>query len=381
MPALPPLIALRNATMHSAWGSHRHIAALRGLPATVLPEAELWIGAHAKAPSIAQLPSGEEPLDALLQARGRAVLGEGLVRRFPEGLPFLLKLLAVERPLSIQVHPNDAQAAAGWREEQLRGADATARSFVDRKGKPELLAALLPTVVLCGFRAMAEVRAHLDAIGLPAGADTPGGCFTSWLGAATPDALARAAARLASSGPSAEAWALTRELLELHPTDPAALAPLFMNIATLDVGDAIVIDPGTAHAAVHGFGVEVMASSDNVVRVGLTEKHCDRDAFLRIARTEHAAPRILRAAEDGSGWATYATEHAEFELSSARVGAEVLEVQGFAALLSVRGSLVLHCQGIEQVLHPGEACLVTDGATATVSGAGLLYRCRVPVSP
>ncbi|MBA3490037.1 MAG: mannose-6-phosphate isomerase, class I, partial [Longispora sp.] len=127
-----------------AWGSRRVLAELQGRPVpSPAPEAELWLGAHAGAP--ATLEHGK--LDEVIAADPESVLGTATAREFGGRLPFLLKVLAAEEPLSLQAHPDAARAAA-----RFAAGDV---NYIDDQHKPELLVALAPFEVLCGFRPLA----------------------------------------------------------------------------------------------------------------------------------------------------------------------------------------------------------------------------------
>ena len=106
------VLRMVNPVMPYAWGSRDVIATLQGRPVGDAPEAELWMGAHPQAPSRLERDDGSpgEPLDAVIATDPLGVLGERCVERFGPRLPFLLKLLAADQPLSLQVHPNAEQA-------------------------------------------------------------------------------------------------------------------------------------------------------------------------------------------------------------------------------------------------------------------------------
>src|SRR5215469_17574069 len=100
-----------------AWGSRTALAELEGRPApTAGPEAELWMGAHPSAPSGVRRPDGRTTLDKVIAADPDRELGAACAARFGGRLPFLLKVLAAEKALSIQVHPSREQAEAGYRD-------------------------------------------------------------------------------------------------------------------------------------------------------------------------------------------------------------------------------------------------------------------------
>ena len=155
------MLPLRNPVQHYDWGSTTAIPQLLGVAPDGRPQAELWLGAHPSAPSLADVggpPSARwRPLDRLVADEPRGLLGEEVVARFGPRLPFLLKVLAAARPLSLQTHPTLEQARAGYAREEAAGVPRAApqRSYKDRNHKPELLVALTPFDVLAGFRAPA----------------------------------------------------------------------------------------------------------------------------------------------------------------------------------------------------------------------------------
>ena len=126
------------------------------------------MGAHPSLPSNAAGRSGSVSLNTLIASNVNAVLGEDVVARFGSTLPYLLKVIAAETPLSLQVHPHVTRAEAGFDEEEAAGVPlgAPQRNFKDRNHKPELIYALSQFEALCGFRAprrAAELFAGLDA--------------------------------------------------------------------------------------------------------------------------------------------------------------------------------------------------------------------------
>ena len=160
-------VGISNTPRPYAWGSTTAIAELLGRTPSGSPEAEFWLGAHPGSPSVILDPTqtgGATDLAAWIAADPVTALGP-----FAESgrLPFLLKLLAAASPLSLQAHPNAAQARLGFSRENARGVplDAAHRNYKDAFPKPELIYALSPTFdVLCGFRPLAEVRALIFAL-------------------------------------------------------------------------------------------------------------------------------------------------------------------------------------------------------------------------
>ena len=152
------ILPLQNPLKHYAWGSRHALATLSGRPApSAEPEAELWMGTHPGGPS---LVAGNANLRELVASDPESTLGPRARAEFGDGLPFLLKLLAANEPLSLQAHPSLERAQAGFAREEAAGIpiDAPSRSYKDRNHKPELLCALTPFHALVGFRPIAATR-------------------------------------------------------------------------------------------------------------------------------------------------------------------------------------------------------------------------------
>ena len=211
--------------------------------------------------------------------------------RFGNELPFLFKVLAAEVPLSIQAHPNQEQARSGWARENAEGIplDAPRRNYRDLNHKPELLCALTPFVALKGFRPFDETTRGLDPIARPELAGEPARLGREQSPAALRSLFARLmtleaderepllkrAAAQAARKPADPAWRWVKSLMERHPGDVGALAPLYHNLVTLAPGQAFFLPAGELHAYLEGTALEIMANSDNVLRGGLTPKHVD----------------------------------------------------------------------------------------------------------
>jgi mannose-6-phosphate isomerase len=392
---MPSAYKLDNAIKHYDWGSPDWIPRLLGRAnEDSKPWAELWMGAHpegpsALAPPAALAPSGAPMLLPDLIAQDPALyLGEGTAQEFG-GLPFLFKLLAAERPLSIQAHPDVAQARSGWERENALGIPPGARNrnYRDPNHKPEIICALSPFVALAGFREPAEIRALLRLFGCPALAPlmdalderfgTAGGALKRFLAAlfsldatARQDLGAHARGFAPDKPPDAHAgeWKLAARFAELYPEDPAVIAPLYLNLLTLRPGEAMNIPSGILHAYVRGFGVELMANSDNVLRGGLTPKHIDVGELTAILRFAPFKPEILKAADAGSGLESYPSPFREFSLHRLNSrGADMpFPLRGPAILLALEGELRVPSEQLR--LKPGESAFVVSGTMPVLSG-------------
>lgn len=313
---------LDNSIRDYAWGSKTLIAGYLGRSPSGAPEAEMWMGAHPGAPSVALLDGCQTPLDELIDTDPEGLLGPDSRAAFGNTLPFLMKVLAAESPLSLQVHPTREQAATGFAVEEALGVpkDAQTRNYKDPNHKPEMILALTEFEALCGFRSATEAKAIFDALvtffretgaGIPnvlhqicstlAGADEPVAIEQAFAGlirggdevSRAVDATAALLGSTTYSGPHASALKTALELSEAYPGDPGVLTSLLLNRVFLRPGEAVYLPAGNIHAYLHGLGIEVMASSDNVLRGGLTTKHIDVDELLRtVVFTPLPVPRL-----------------------------------------------------------------------------------------
>jgi mannose-6-phosphate isomerase len=374
---------LRPVVRPYAWGSTDAIAELTGRPVPAPgPEAELWMGAHPAAPSGVDRDAADRDgtdsderrmtLDDVIAADPDRELGRGCVARFGPRLPFLLKVLAADHALSIQVHPSRAQAQAGFLAENERGLapDDPARNYTDDWPKPELLYALTPFEVLAGLRAPADAAQFLRALEvgqltplaaqLEAASSTQAlagvlGTILSWRHPAQPPNAAQptlvgevvaACARLAAAGgPYSGAAAAAVRIAADHPGDLGVVASLLLRHAVLEPGQAMFMAAGGLHAYLKGTGIELLANSDNVVRAGLTGKHLDVPELLTLLDPSVEVPVLApRTLADGVAW--FDTPAPEFRLYLVDlVGNTVpLPGEGPRILLCTEGSAVLRSE-------------------------------------
>ncbi len=324
---------LRTRIRNYPWGSREFLAALRGSPQpSAEPEAELWIGAHPGAPS--EVEDGHQwvPLAAAIESRPEEFLGSDSLARFGPRLPFLMKILAIDGPLSIQLHPNAEQSRAGLEREKSAGIPAGVRTYRDARHKPELAVALTPFEALRGFRPVAEIVDLFEEMG-----DLGLGRELELLRSGEGDGMLRPffeallavdAARVATaleivkdvvdeSCDRAELAWLGR-LLRHYPGDITCLAPLFMNVVELQPGEGIYQPPGMLHSYLSGAAVEIMADSDTVVRAGLTRKPVNRPELLRLLVAESTGSSPQVAVQKDHGLLTYDSPAQEFRLSVLR---------------------------------------------------------------
>ncbi|MGO4536374.1 mannose-6-phosphate isomerase, class I [Leifsonia sp. 2MCAF36] len=380
-------VRIGNTPRDYAWGSTTAIAGLLGTEPSGGPEAELWLGAHPGSPS--------RVLDPQL-ADGAENLAEW---ERTSDLPYLLKVLAADGPLSLQAHPSPEQARAGFERENAAGlaGDSPDRNYKDPFHKPELIFALSdPFEALCGFRDPAESRAALERLAaagrggavLTGFARTldgePGAVLrraTEWLlgGDTDVDLLVAEVVAAARALPDDRDADTVRMLDDAFPGDPGIVLALLLNRATLRPGEVLYLPAGNIHAYLRGLGIELMAASDNVLRGGLTRKRIDVPELVSVLDFAPIRATPLAAEHPSAGVEVFRPDVPDFQLSRVELGDDDrtarLPLPGTAIALCTAGSLELTGAGGTLVLARGEAALVTadEGELSIASGPGTLF--------
>ncbi len=302
------IIRLRPVVKDYAWGNNIFIPSLLGEKATGQPQAELWMGAH-KQGSCLIAETGESLRDFLDRnpyfAGCRA-----------DSFPFLFKVLAIEKPLSIQVHPDAEQAKRCFEEGNP--------NYSDPNPKAEMFYALTDCTLMCGLRKQ----------------------YTK----------------------NEETLAMKEYLERFYPGDPETSAPFRLNIVHLEAGEAVYLKPGILHAYIRGNGIELMNNSDNVIRAGLTSKHIDRNELDRIALKTPYDPALLGSFED-TGGEHFFTE-AGFILTVMKDGFFTYDTDTVKILICTEGSATLN--GYFR-LSKGEVCIIAKGHTLCVETDGTVF--------
>ncbi len=367
-------VGITNTPRDYAWGSATAIPQLLGVAPTGGPQAELWLGAHPGSPS-------------------RLVGRDGtLADLVPGRLPFLLKVLAAEAPLSLQAHPTPAQAEAGFEREDAAGIPlaSSVRNYQDPFHKPELIYALSdPFTALSGFRPVADTLAVLE----PVSGDARLGPLLSrldddeslrdtftWLISRGPgvDDVVSAVVECAESfdGPS---WATVRVLAEYYPGDPGIPISLLLHTIALRPGEVLYLPAGNIHAYLGGLGIELMAASDNVLRGGLTPKHVDVPELLEVLDFRPLPAPHLLPSEPEPGVAVFRPDVPDFVLTvvspdAAKRGVDVeIEGGGPAIAFVASGAATLDGFDASFTLERGGAAFITDEDSVHVSGGGHVF--------
>lgn len=398
---------LLGETRKYAWGSRTLLPRFLDAAPDGDPHAELWLGAHPGAP--ARTPDGTSLVDLIETDPDRA-LGPAVAERFGRRLPFLMKALAAAEPLSLQVHPTAERAREGFERENAAGITlgSPGRNYQDDSHKPELIYAVTRFEGMAGFRDVdrsAEILRMLelpwademaDALLREPADEALHGVVTDVL-ALGQDELAdmleglTKAARIAeershSQRPPTSRWhrdrtavereaarlyAQTAALAERYPRDPGVLVTLLLNHVVLAPGEAMFLDAGVVHAYTSGFGIEIMAASDNVVRAGLTPKHVDVPELLDIASFTPVDPPLCTPRRIDAGVVHFRPDVEDFTLYVGDAPTDRLPDTGPRIVLALEGRVEVSVGSDRAVLSRGESVFVgaTEGPLR-VSGEG-----------
>ncbi|KAI4591677.1 Mannose-6-phosphate isomerase [Pestalotiopsis sp. 9143b] len=284
------------------------------------PYAELWMGTHPSNPS-KDVDTGRSLLDLI--DVNEALLSSTVKARYGSKLPFLFKVLSINKALSIQAHPNKKLA------EQLHARDP--KNYPDDNHKPEMTIAVTEFEGLCGFRPLGEIAHFLSAV--PALRELVGeDDAKSFIGTvrgqegddssesttqnkralqsifaalmkSSPESVADAAKKLVSDaeakgaefadgGVEASSGATLSELVvrlnKQFPGDIGLFVLFFLNYVQMQPGEAMFLKADDIHAYVSGDIIECMAASDNVVRAGFTPKFKDVQTLVDLLTYDYA---------------------------------------------------------------------------------------------
>ncbi len=379
------LTKLTNVALPYAWGSTHLISDHFGIAATGEPMAEIWFGTHAGSPT--ETESGESLASIIGSAR----------------LPFLLKILAAAKPLSIQAHPNAEQAQAGFAVENALGIplDAGHRNYKDSLAKPELIVALSSGFeALAGFKTPADIAQMFEAIALESGNATLSALLGDFktqvltiddgsgsglervflatltderLSAGVLEEFVAAAAKVDAIAP------LVAVLSANNAGDRGIVSALMMNHLELKRGQAIFVPAGMPHAYLSGLGVEVMLASDNVLRGGLTPKHIDIAELQKVLIFEPSVPKVQGGRTLAQGLDQFDLEISEFAFyrispTAANLLADA-NLPGESIALCTSGQVAISTSlGERIVLAKGEAAYISgDARTFSVAGVGEIF--------
>ena len=395
---------LTGQVQHYAWGGKNYIASLIGLnSAKDQPCAEWWLGAHPSAPSEIENVTGKQSLIEFLSQNPTA-LGQVSRQQFGDELPYLLKILDVEKPLSIQLHPTKAQAEKGFEAENAKGVlltDST-RTYKDRNHKPEMMIALSDFWLLHGFKTKSQILATLNArpslqplaekLGKQSLAEfyadvmlADQSTLANWLlPIIETNQQPYKKGELTLDNP--DYWVLyTMEAMAILPEklDAGLVCFYLFNIVHLKEGEGIFQDAGIPHAYLRGQNVELMACSDNVIRGGLTPKYVDIVELLKIVDCREVTPQIISAAPQNQSEFTYKTPVNDFALAQIRVEPQQhtkVNLQSAGILLVMQGELKIQEKSTALTLKQGESAFITADSHVEIMSekGGYAFLAKLP---
>lgn len=399
------ILSISNVPRPYKWGSRSLLPEfLRRVPSGE-PEAELWFGAHPQCPSRIVAPGrigGHKTLDTWIAADPLRALGPN---RDSDDLPFMMKVLGIERELSIQVHPDIEQARSGFESENRARIpiEHSTRTYRDPRPKPEFVTAIGGSFeALIGFRPLDESRALVrelisrtpstsqphkilmslldDLVGPPDQAyrRSVGRSLNSKAGPQITEAVSAALRSWSSLEPLSNDLQVIADISASRPGDPGVTVGLLLNRVRLSERQGVYVPPGTVHSYLNGLAVEVLAASDNVVRCGFSDKHIDPRGFVSTASFEPSLALLREPKQLRPGIATYQLNSKWFSVLTVRTFPSLscgdtvpLELSGPAIALAVEGTVLVSGKRDKVQLEKGGAVFVTpDETVLTFSGKG-----------
>jgi mannose-6-phosphate isomerase len=366
------------------------------------PQAELWVGAHPKAPSQVRYQGRWISLLELINNFPREILGEKTAAKFNGQLPFLFKVLSAAKPLSIQAHPDSIQARQGFERENKQKVplDAPNRNYRDNCHKPECICALTTFWALCGFRKVPEIIDRMRALADPrlsealndlCGCQNPAGLkifFSRLMSLDKEEKHHAITAALAIAQKQTQDDPVYRWMVKIsreYPEDIGIFAPVLLNLIRLNPGQALSLQARTLHAYLEGTGIEIMANSDNVLRGGLTPKHVDVPELLRVLSFDPTEVTIMEPAENDNHERLYPSTFEEFLLSEIRLEDRMIyrspAIRSVEILLCTAGAAQVRDEGSQEdiLLARGTSVLVPAIVERyRISGPATLFKAAVP---
>ncbi|MEZ9901713.1 mannose-6-phosphate isomerase, class I [Vibrio breoganii] len=387
---------LKNVIQNYAWGSHTSLSSLFGFDnPNNEPQAELWMGAHPNGCS--KLAELDISLADYIEDNSHSVLGDYTANRYGQ-LPYLFKVLAARTPLSIQVHPNKRNSEIGFERENAQGIALSAghRNYKDPNHKPELVYAITVYKAMNGFRPITDIIALFDEVSIEALSDDVAALkqapdsdglkalFTSVLTLtgdkkeAVLKQLSRHYERADLSKNALQALKYSQYFSNQYPGDNGILAPLLLNIVELQPGEAMFLHAETPHAYVEGTALEVMASSDNVLRAGLTPKHIDVEQLIEntiFASIELEQLRLKPIKREGHIHFPVPVDDFGFDIFNVTQEQQTVFTRSAEILMCMAGEAMVESDTQSILLKKGESLFVScDSPQYQLKGSGQIAR-------
>ena len=392
---------LQGIHRHYEWGGNAFIPQLMHVDNAIgKPFAEYWMGAHPSAPAMVETAEGLMALDQMIQENKVAFLGAKTAAQF-EALPYLFKILDVEKMLSIQVHPSKENAKKGFSKEQQAGVpiDATNRNYKDQNHKPEVMVALSDFWLLHGFMPAIALKERLSSLAplqilLPEfGQDDYAGLYRHFmrLDQTATDKILKplleiavhevAAGKVDKTHPHWWANKYYGGIVPSSNIDKGILSIYILNIVNVPKYQGVFQGAGLLHAYLEGQNIELMANSDNVLRGGLTPKHIDIEELLQHIQFEPTYPSILKGDFTSSNELQFPCPVPDFGLTKITITpgeTYTNKTSSFEMFLVMQGDVQL--DGMD--LKPGELAAVKAGAAYHIQQTGsetaVIFKSFVP---
>ncbi len=398
---------LKGEIQHYAWGGSDYLPELLDVSnPDQKPFAELWMGAHKKAPSSLVLDNQSISLEEVIAQNPIQVLGEEVSQKFQKRLPFLFKVLDVKDMLSIQVHPTKREAEKGFKKENEAGIPLTAkhRNYRDDNHKPEIMVALTEFWLLHGFRKEEEIEEILDQV--PEfkelkGQWSEGKYFQlyKYIMELPQEEVNRILSPLAErlipaykkdelAKDTPDFWAaraIVNSVLPEGDYDRGIFSVYLFNLVHANPGEGIFQDAGIPHAYLEGVNVELMANSDNVLRGGLTPKHIDVPELLKHVVFEAVEPHILKGESLSPEESVYKSPAPDFELSQIVIHTgkdyQKDDPHSVEIVIVMDGNVNVKSKHNSLSLGKGEIFLVPALVSYSISASenSTLYKATVPI--
>jgi len=396
------IFLLKNTVQNYAWGSKKAIPELLGeIYSLEKPVAELWMGTHPRGVSQVMVNNQAISLAEIIGQNPEQILGTNTALKFSNQLPFLFKLLAIEKPLSIQAHPDQKQAIAGFAKENKAGIalDAFNRTYKDKNHKPEIICGITDFWALNGFLPFQELITfftNLNSESIKA--------ETNYLAAHLNPAAFKAFYTAIHNIDPVKKKKLVDDILKYatinknndqkcewllkinneFPGDPGIISAAMLNLIQLKPGEAMFLPAKQLHTYLQGIGIELMANSDNVLRGGLTEKYINVQELVEILDFTEKTITILRPEKIANGFMLYNTPAEEFQLAKITVTNrfvyENFQNQSASILICLRGEAVIKdlLNNKSVIFRKGQSLLIAAALTKyTISGEADIYCARV----
>jgi mannose-6-phosphate isomerase len=390
-------IKIQPKVQEYAWGNKNFIPTLLNIASDTNPKAELWMGTHSSAP--ATLEDGI--LFSTFLDENPEFLGEKHIAKYGTYLPLLFKVLAIEKPLSIQCHPTVEIAKKGWADEAKYRLEnpKSLWNYKDDNRKAEVIYALSPLTAMCGFAPYKEAVINLKQM-IPEG-------YNKYFSAVEGNAEISQNEKISFIFETLyrmdkqQLKSLIKELMnnvveplvkdkdflskeeiiirsyEEYPEDPGLFCPLILNVAHLKKGEALFLEPCILHAYVLGNGIELMSASDNVLRGGLTHKKMDVDELIKVMVVKGGNLELAKKHKDTYNRVIVETPTEEFTLAIMENGTFSVKTNSIEILLNTSLDTKLQIEGEAVVFAKGEVLVIASNKSYVLSTTNSVYCAKI----